>query len=186
MNNDYELLYLAKEDEQVEEIISRKYKNLIDKKVRRYSDKNTEEEYRNEALLTLHKAVQNYKENVPFIIYLNKCLTNSLRTKSKEINTKKNIISLSIEYPRVYNKLVSSDTNPEIVLLREYNYRTLKEKIIKKLTWEEELVLNLTEENYTPKEIAQIIDNNQKNVYNIIRRIRRKVSNIVSNERKKT
>ena len=40
MNNDYELLYLAKEDEQVEEIISRKYKNLIDKKVRRYSDKN--------------------------------------------------------------------------------------------------------------------------------------------------
>ena len=80
MNNDYELLYLAKEDEQVEEIISRKYKNLIDKKVRRYSDKNTEEEYRNEALLTLHKAVQNYKENVPFIIYLNKCLTNSLRT----------------------------------------------------------------------------------------------------------
>ena len=65
----------------------------------------------------------------------------------------------------------------------EYNnYNKLKKTIISKLTWQEELVFKLKEQNYKPKEISEIIDNNQRTVYNIINRIRKKVSSIVSNK----
>ena len=37
MDNDYELLYLAKDDDQVKDIIYQKYKNLIYYKARKYS-----------------------------------------------------------------------------------------------------------------------------------------------------
>ena len=66
--------------------------------------------------------------------------------------------------------------------LEEYNYNKLKKTIISILTLQEELVFKLKEQNYKPKEISEIIDNNQRTVYNIINRIRKKVSSIVSNK----
>jgi len=53
--------------------------------------------------------------------------------------------------------------NPERLLFEENNYQNLKEK------------------NYTNKEISEITDNSLRTVYNIINRIKNKVSNMVSN-----
>ena len=41
MDNDYELLYLAKDDDQVKDLIYQKYKNLIYYKARKYSQRTT-------------------------------------------------------------------------------------------------------------------------------------------------
>ena len=60
-------------------------------------------------------------------------------------------------------------------------YLELKEKILSKLSWKEELIFTLKEQNYTNKEISEITDNSLRTVYNIINRIKNKVSNIVSN-----
>ena len=76
--------------------------------------------------------------------------------------------------------LTAGALHPALVYL--YNYNKLKKTIISKLTWQEELVFKLKEQNYKPKEISEIIDNNQRTVYNIISRIRKKVSSIVSNK----
>ena len=76
--------------------------------------------------------------------------------------------------------LTAGALHPALVYL--YNYNKLKKTIISKLTWQEELVFKLKEQNYKPKEISEIIDNNQRTVYNIINRIRKKVSSIVSNK----
>ena len=49
MDNDYELLYLAKDDDQVKDLIYQKYKNLIYYKARKYSQRNnTNNELRSE------------------------------------------------------------------------------------------------------------------------------------------
>ena len=83
------------------------------------------------------------------------------------------------------NNLVGDERyNPEKILYEESSYLSFKEKLLKKLTWKEELILNLKEQNYTNKEISEITDNNLRTVYNIINRIKNKVSNIVSNKDK--
>jgi len=71
--------------------------------------------------------------------------------------------------------------NPERLLFEENNYQNLKEKILSKLSWKEEVIFLLKEQNYTNKEISEITDNSLRTVYNIINRIKNKVSNMVSN-----
>ena len=65
--------------------------------------------------------------------------------------------------------------------MEEYNYSLLKSRIIDSLSWNEELVFVLKEQNYTTKEIAEITDKSLKSVYNIIGRIKRKIEIIMSN-----
>jgi DNA-directed RNA polymerase specialized sigma24 family protein len=71
--------------------------------------------------------------------------------------------------------------NPEILLFEENNYQELKNKILGMLSYKEELIFILKEQNYTNKEISEITDNSLRTVYNIINRIKNKISNIVSN-----
>ena len=81
-----------------------------------------------------------------------------------------------------YNSIVNrKDYNPEINLFNEYDYFTLREKIINNLTWKEELIFVLKEQDYTIREISEITDNNLRTVYNIIKRIKDKTIKLMSN-----
>ena len=65
---------------------------------------------------------------------------------------------------------------------RNLYIKSREAKIINELTWKEELVFTMREQNFTIEEISQVTDNCIKTVYNIINRIRKKVSSIVSNK----
>lgn len=189
MDNDYELLYLAREDEQIKELVYQKYSQVILRKVKKYSNENNREDYLNEAKLTLYKTIDNYKGNVPYIVYLNKCLNNSMINFIKKDNTQANkIVEKAINYSDDNEILEKGNetekSNPEKILYDEYSYNSLKEKIINKLTFEEELVFILKEQNYKTKEISEIIDQNRKRIYNIIGSIKKKILKIMSNEKK--
>lgn len=190
MDNDYELLYLAKDDDQVKDLIYQKYKNLIYYKARKYSQRNNTnnelEDYISEGTLALYETIDNYHDTTPYNIYLNRCLDNALKNAFRKNNTKKSrVLSEATSLNSTdYLNISSYDKkyDPELQTFEEYNYNKLKKTIISKLTWQEELVFKLKEQNYKPKEISEIIDNNQRTVYNIINRIRKKVSSIVSNK----
>lgn len=186
MDNDYELLYLAKEDhENIVNILYKKYKKVLYSKALKYSSsKTTIEDYLNEAKLTLHEAVKNYQDDSPFITYLNTCLNNNLSNYKKSLKRNKHKIlneAVSIDNEELEKQFQLNDEryNPEKLLLEEQEYLELKEKILSTLTWKEELVFNLKEQNYTSKEISEITDNNLRTVYNIINRIQNKVSKIM-------
>lgn len=188
MDNDYELLYLAKEDtETILNILYKKYSKLLYFKALRYSSSNlTFEDYLNESRLSLYETVETYQDKYSFITYLNVCLDKSLSNYRKSLNRNKYKIlneAISIDDEEVRNLLRVDDEryNPEKILLEESNYIELREKIINELTWKEELVFSLKEQNYTNKEISEITDNNLRTVYNIIRRIQSKVSKLMSN-----
>ena len=187
MENDYELLYLAKEDiDLVVEALYKKYQGIIYSKVLRYSpSKSYIEEYLNEARLSLYEAVESYKDKYGFNTYLSNCLDNSLSNYKKMIERKKHKIlndALSIEDKDIRLYLQNDNrNNPEELVLEELEYIELKERIIKKLSWKEELIFVLKEQNYTNKEISEITDNSLRTVYNIINRIKSKASNLVSN-----
>lgn len=189
MDNDYELLYLAKEDEQIKEFIYQKYSKEILKKVKKYSNKNNIEDYLNEAKFTLYKTIDSYKEEIPYIVYLHKCLNNSMINLLKKDTTKANkIYEKNINYSddiEVITKFLATEkNNPEKILYNEYSYNSLKNKILSTLTSEEELVFTLKEQNYQIKEISKIIDKKEKTIYNMIGNIKRKIIKIMSNEKK--
>lgn len=188
MDNDYELLYLAKEDtENIVDILYKKYKGFLYSKALKYSSSSlTLEDYLNEAKLSLYQAVENYQDNCTFITYLNTCIDNNLSNYRKNLNRNKYRTlneAISIDDEEIELGLQTNDEryNPEKILLEEITYIELKSKIIDRLTWKEELVFNLKEQNYTIKEISKITDNSLRTVYNIISRIQNKVNKIVSN-----
>lgn len=186
MDNDYELIYLAKEDENLKEVVYQKYKNLIYKKIIKYSNLNNIEDYLNESRLIVYETIDNYIDKAPFIVYLNKCLDSRIYNYyCKTTQEDKLIPSNSISLDKAEIKgIATSIENPEEMFINKINYINLKQKILNQLTWKEELVFELKEQNYQPKEIAEITDNNKRNVYNIIKRIKEKISNIMSNESK--
>lgn len=186
MESDYELLYLAKEDiDRVVEALYQKYKGVIYSKVLKYSPSNMYiDEYMNEAIFSLYEAVENYQEKYKFSTYLNNCIDNKLLNYRKTMDRNKHKLlnnAISLEDNDVQLSFDNNDYNPEKLVLEELEYIELKEKIISKLNWKEELIFTLKEQNYTNKEISEITDNSLRNVYNIIRKIQIKVSNLVSN-----
>ena len=188
MDNDYELLYLAHEDiDLVVELLYKKYKNIIYYKSIKYCHSNSSiEEYLNEAKITLQEAVVKYRDDIPFIKFLNICLDNNLLNYKKSQKRKKyKILNESISLDETNNNINYEShvdkKNPEENLIEKQNYIELKEKILNKLTWKEELVFNLKEQNYSAKEISEITDNNLRTVYNIIKRIQNKMTKVMSN-----
>lgn len=186
METDYELLYLAKEEpETVIEILYKKYNKLLYSKAQKYSSsKEKLEDYLNEAKISLYDAVENYQDYCPFIVYLNTCIDRGLINYKKSLNRNKHKLlndAMSINNEDFEININDERYNPEKLVIEELEYVELKEKILNQLTWKEELIFNLKEQNYTTKEISEITDNNLRTVYNIIHRIKNKVSNLMSN-----
>ena len=187
MYNDYELLYLAGENnEEAINILYEKYKGLIYNKAIKYNDSYlTLQDYLNETLYAFYEAIENYKDKVSFNTYLSKCIDNKLLNYKKSLDRNKNkILNESVpltEYIDILVSLENNKLNPEEIIIDNLVYNDMRERIINKLTWKEELIFNLKEQNYNLKEIAEITDNNLRTVYNIIDRIKNKVSSIMSN-----
>ena len=186
MENDYELLYLAKENnEEAVKILYKKYYNLLHIKAEKYHKfpKINKEDLFNEAILAFYSAIDSYEDDTKFITYLNVCIDSALTNYCKSHNRYKNKVlneSKSL-FEENLSALEDNKLNPENIIMEETEYQILKEKIISALTWKEELIFVLKVQNYTTKEIAEITDNNLKSIYNIIKRIRNKILNIVSN-----
>lgn len=183
MDNDYELLMLAQEnDELAINELFKKYNNLLYTKARLSSSNINIDDYLNEAKLALYNAIFSYKDKNTFYTYLSVCVDRSLINYTKSLNRNKNkILNEAISIEDNYLLYKSSVKTPENTFFEELEYQELRNKIVNKLTWKEELVFNLKEQDYSIKEISEITDNSLKTVYNIINRIKNKVTNLVSN-----
>ena len=189
MYNDYELLYLAQENnEDAVNELRKKYNSLLHAKALSYNRSSHIDikELLNEAELSFYKAVDSYIDKNTFNTYLNKVIDNNLTNYiAKHNNTKNKILNESVSYEYNNEKSIgvgSNKYNPEISLFNEYNYFELRQRILNKLTWKEELIFVLKEQNYTASEISKITDNSLRTVYNIIKRIQNKTIKSMSNE----
>ena len=160
--------------------IYQKYNYLINKKIFLYSGYNNSsaDDLKNEIALSIYKAVSKYPDSVTFPIYLNKTIDRTLLNHLRKINNKKD---------KVYQESFKTDNdqdfqdnryNPEQLFFEISSYNNLKRKIINELTWKEELVFTMKEQNFTMEEISQVTDNCIKTVYNINNRIKNKISNL--------
>lgn len=160
----------------------KKYEYLIKTKVGKHSTKsNTDyDDYLNKARYALLNAKDKYPKRNRTLI--NKVIDNSIKNHYKEVKSKRsrpldnylNIDGLSY--------LSSNKYNPEYQLYSNWSYHHLKSTIISYLTWQEELVLILREQNYNNNEISRITDLSINRIYYLNKRIRQKISKVLSSE----
>ena len=143
----------------------KKYENLIVTKVRKHSAKcNTDyDDYMNKARYAVLIAKDKYSKRNRTLI--NKVIDNSLKNYYKIVKAQYN--KPFEEYINIDNlpHLSSNKYNPEYQLYSDWSYRNLKSIILSKLTWQEELVLILKEQNYNNNEIASITDLSINRIY---------------------
>lgn len=185
LDNDYELIYLAKEDDEfaIDELY-KKYYQIIYTKAKKYSRNIDIEDLLNEARIAFYRAIDNYQDDNTFTTYLNICLESSLANYYKKNNRRKNkVLNEAIPLDDQTNNLLDTFSddklNPEKLVIEEYSYNSFLNKIISILTWKEELIFTLKVQDFTVKEISAITDYNIKTVYNIIKRVQNKVSKLM-------
>ena len=183
MLDDYELIYLAKENNEdaIEELI-KKYYGLICYKANKNSiSREDSEELINEETLSLYEAINNYNdnENTKFITYLNACIDKKI-SNYKKLQLRKKFSILNTATALDENIMISGiNNNPIDFLIDEESYKIKRNKILNKLNYKEELVFILREQNFTVKEISKIIDIKLVEIYNLIKSIRIKINRIV-------
>ncbi len=196
--NDYEILsYIAESNGEAMDLMFDKYQPLIQATANRMYCycKNTGLEFNDliqEGMLGLNLAIRTFESDkeASFYTYAKMCIERKMislvvsttRLKHKILNE-----SISIESSDEYNEeytnqkcLEDNSFNPENVLLDSETEEELINKIKELLTDLEFQVFELKRNGFNYKEIAEILDKDQKSIDNALQRIRIKMKEILS------
>lgn len=197
--NDYEILFLVNEkNENAEEILINKYKNLINKYIEEYKNiavQNGLEEcdLYQEGLLGLTNAIKTFDQSkeASFFTYANICIKTKIQTAIRNSSSKKNIAlnqSVSLDNlinsdsTNYYDIICDSKNDISDKLLKQEEQQQLFQNIEKCLTPFEKQVLNLKTDSYSNDEIANMLQKDKRSIENAINRIRNKYRNIKKEE----
>lgn len=191
--NDYELIsYINENNEEANNILIKKYEPLIKKiasKMINYCgncgyDLN---DLIQEGRIGLSHAINffNEQKDITFYTYAKICIERKIiSTVIAAKRLKNKILNESISYDEDsettnFDKILKDETgNPEKIIMDLIFKEKLVEKIKFNLTEFEEKVFDLLISNFTYKEIAVILDKEDKQIDNAIQRIKNKVKNI--------
>ena len=194
--NDYELVSLAQENnEEAGEILYTKYRPLIQKLCHKYfkyvQNKGIEfTDLVQECTIGFEEAVLRFNENdnTSFYTFVTVCMERQLmsevtkqnRDKHKFLNEAVPLESIDSDSDiNLIDYIEDNRNNPEQGLLLDEDFKELYLKIVGKLTDFEECVFRLKLQNFDYREIAGILDRDQKSIDNAIQRIRLKIKNII-------
>jgi RNA polymerase sporulation-specific sigma factor len=192
--NDYELVSLAREqNEDAYYMLHEKYQPLIRKKSLKYlkylKNKGIElTDLIQECTIALEEAIYKFNSNddSSFYTFANMCIDNQLMNEIRKQNrikykTLNESIPLEDENENnLINFIGDNSNNPELDILSNENFKELYLTIIKELTDLEECVFKLKVQGFTYKEISDILDKDDKSIYNTIQRIKIKIKSLLS------
>jgi len=196
--NDYELVDMAQEmNEDASTILYQKYQPLISKKSRKFykylQNKGIElADLIQECTIGFEEAVKYFNplDNVSFYTFASICMDRQLITELKKLNREKHkflneavpleTIDETSENGNLINFIKDNSYNPELDLFNEEELQNLFEEATKELTSLEEWVFNLEVQGFNYKEIADILDKDQKSIDNAIQRIKLKLKTVIS------
>lgn len=192
--NDYELVSLAQENNEVAiNILHRKYKNIIYGKSKKVFNilrsKGLElSDVIQEATIGFEEAIMGYNQddNALFYTFANLCIDRQLKTLIlKQSRCKHKILNEALaldndeENTDFYN-MISDDVTPETELFNKEDANLLYNKIKSVLTNFEDNVFELKIRGFSYKEIADILDIENKDIYNAIDRIKNKINKLLN------
>ena len=181
--NDYELVYLVKEEnEDALEILIKKYQPLLYKEASQYvSNKIEYEDLIQEGMIGLITAINGYNErkNVLFSTYAYLCIDKRIKNYIKKMNNKNN---------KMYNNSLSLDNNIECIDKKEPINELIEQEffdsIIKfknNLNFIESIVFDLKINGYSYNQISSILEIPEKKVDNILFKIRKNLKKYIFN-----
>ncbi len=191
--NDYELVYLAQEyNEDAINILNDKYLPIIEKLSRSYQtilkNKGLDiYDIKQECLLAFNNSIHSFneQEQTNFYTFTKACMEKTLISLLRKQTSKKAQIlndALSLDYAsdekeenNLLHYIEGKELDPERIVLNEEIYQNIYQKILENLSYLEESVLILKIQNYNYKEIAKILDKEEKSIDNAIQRIKWKV-----------
>lgn len=194
--NDYELVSLAQEhNEDATTILHGKYQPLISKKSRKYfqylQNKGIElSDLTQECTIGFEEAIQNFNpaDGVSFYTFANVCmdrqlmseLTRQNRDKYKFLNEAIPLETIDEENDtsNLIDFIQDNTNNPELGLLSNEEFKDLYNQISQELTALEECVFKLKVQGFNYKEMADILDKDEKSIDNAVQRIKTKIKNI--------
>lgn len=195
--NDYELVSMAQElNEDAINLLHEKYTPLIQKKSKKYMkylrNKGIElSDLIQECTIGFEEAIHNFNsnDNVSFYTFANVCmdrqlmseLTKQNRDKYKFLNEAVPLETIDEENDINLIDLIKDNTNnPELGLLSNEDFKELYKNISKELTSLEECVFKLKVQGFSYKEIADILDKDDKSIDNAIQRIKTKIKTLMT------
>ena len=195
--NDYELVNFAQEhNEDAINLLHEKYRPLINKKCHKYikylHNKGIElADLIQECTIGFEEAIQNFNpnDNVSFYTFANVCmdrqlmseLTRQNRDKHKFLNEAIPLETIDEESDiNLIDFIQDNSNNPELGLLSNEEFKELYSTISKELTNLEECVFKLKIQGFGYKEIADILDKEEKSIDNAIQRIKVKIKSLMT------
>ncbi len=179
-------------NEEAEEMIFRRYKNLI--KIKAYANTIVGadvEDVMQEGMIGLFKAVRNFDENrdASFKTYAETCINNQIINAIKRYSRKKHLplnSSVSLDNETIFlnendmkttNYVGKSSEEPEAVLLMKEKIKNLQDESVTCFSrFENEVMIGIIR-GISQKEIAEKLGKNEKSIENAVQRIRKKLEN---------
>lgn len=194
--NDYELVSIAQErNEDAINLLHEKYQPLINKKCHKYMkyshNKGIElSDLIQECTIGFEEAIQNFNpnDNVSFYTFANVCMDRQLmseitrqnRDKYKFLNEAVPLETIDEEKDiNLIDFIKDNSNNPELGLMSNEEFKELYATISKELTTLEECVFKLKLQGFGYKEIADILDKDEKSIDNAIQRIKTKIKSLI-------
>lgn len=196
--NDYELVSKVNENEEVTEVLFKKYKPLIvtmaTKLYTKYQPSGLEiSDLIQEGMIGFSMAINTYleKKDTLFFTYASKCIerkmissvVSSNRQKHKILNTSVSMEAIDEGDFLSLDKIIGDNThNPEDIIIDNENTIEIFEYLNEELTAFESEVFQLKKSGFTYKEIAEVLDVDPKRVDNALQRIKTKIKSYINNK----
>ena len=189
--NDYELVSMAQEqNEYAIDLLHKKYQPIIYRKCRKIlkylHSKGIElSDLIQEGNLAVELAIQNFNsiDDVSFYTFVNICIDRQLinmlnitnRNKHKILNEAMPLETGNNDEVNLIDIIEDNSYNPEQELIAEEQFKDLYQDIMNELTNFETFVFGLKVQGLSYKEIADILDKDEKSIDNAIQRIKQKI-----------
>jgi RNA polymerase sporulation-specific sigma factor len=146
-----------------------------------------------ECTIGFEEAIHNFnqKDSASFYTFANICMDRQLmseltyqnRDKHKVLNEAIPLESIEEENEtNLLDCIQDNSNNPELDLLFSEELKELYQQISKELTNLEECVFKLKIQGFDYKEIADILDKDEKSIYNTVQRIKAKTKSLINKE----
>ena len=195
--NDYELLdFISENNEEANEILYDKYRPIIISLAKRMISfcPNSGIEMNDliqEGMIALNHAIGTFDDskNATFYTYALTCIRGRLVSeviKSQRLKNKFLNNSVSLDEEANIDRLFGDNSyNPEKILINYESNKDFIDKVNNVLTDYEQQVFELKINNFTYREIAEILDRSPKAIDNAIQRIKTKIKNLIELEGKR-
>ena len=187
MENDYELIYMAQEKNEIAiEYLVNKYKYIIALVIGKNLGKmkvlriDSADVY-NLGLLSLHRAIDQFNamDGIAFSSFATILINRSINNYFKSLNRKKDSIFLnSISIETEYENIMLDESFEPSKIVELEQFKEYKVQIIDALTDLEKSIYNLMSD-FNSSEIAKILNISIKQVYNAKTRIKNKVQKML-------